>query len=80
MLKFAESEESLASNCTSNSYEGLVAVGDTENSWVAKWLRINGFVPGLYAVKVNGRLPPDVVQDLYSYGIHYRPRDGTVTD
>lgn len=41
-------------DCTSEVFEGLVTVNDTNNGWVAKWLRIQGYVPGVYAVKVNG--------------------------
>ncbi|ODV63293.1 transcription elongation factor SPT4 [Ascoidea rubescens DSM 1968] len=80
VLNYKDSEESLVQECTSPAFEGLVAVGDPSGSWVAKWLRIENFVPGLYAVKVNGRLPPDVVSRLEDNGFHYRPRDGSVTD
>jgi transcription elongation factor SPT4 len=47
---------------------------------VSKWLRIDGFQPGLYAVKVNGKLPQDIVDDLKSKGVVYRPRDGSAQD
>ncbi|ODQ80525.1 hypothetical protein BABINDRAFT_166143 [Babjeviella inositovora NRRL Y-12698] len=65
---------------TSPAFEGLVAVGDPANSWVGKWLRINNFIPGMYAVKVNGKLPPSVVQDMEEQGLTYRPRDGSALD
>ncbi|CDR36797.1 CYFA0S01e04588g1_1 [Cyberlindnera fabianii] len=61
---------------TSPTFEGLVAIGEPEKSWVAKWLRVNTYIPGLYAVKVQGRLPPDIAESLP----YYRPRDGTATD
>ncbi|KAI3404745.1 SPT4 [Candida oxycetoniae] len=74
-------DSSQVAECTSPSYEGLVALGqDSKGSWVARWLRIDGFVPGLYAVKVNGRLPLDIVDTLEGLDIHYRPRDGTAED
>lgn len=66
--------------CTSPSFEGVVALGQPEESWVAKWLRIENFRPGLYAVKVSGKLPADVVKDLEAKDIQYRPRDGSATD
>ena len=46
------------------------------SSWVAKWQRIEGYVPGTYAVKVVGDLPTDVLNALESEGIKYVPRDG----
>jgi transcription elongation factor SPT4 len=73
-------DDSLIQDCTSPSFEGQVAVCDTSNSWVARWLRVDGFQPGLYATKVNGRLPEDIVQDLLSKGVVYRARDGSVQD
>lgn len=47
---------------------------------VAKWLRVDGFEDGLYAVKVKGRLPEDIIGDLASKGVVYRPRDGSVQE
>lgn len=41
-------------DCTSEVFEGLITVNDTENSWVAKWQRLIGYVPGVYATQVNG--------------------------
>lgn len=41
-------------DCTSEVFEGLVTVNDTSTGWVSRWLRISGFVPGVYATKVNG--------------------------
>ncbi|PRT54837.1 Transcription elongation factor SPT4 [Wickerhamiella sorbophila] len=73
-------DDSVVMDCTSPSFEGFVALCDQESSWVAKWLRIDGFQTGMYAVKVNGRLPEDVVRALTDKGIVYRPRDGSVQD
>ncbi|ODQ59186.1 hypothetical protein WICANDRAFT_55693 [Wickerhamomyces anomalus NRRL Y-366-8] len=61
---------------TSPTFEGLVAIGEPDKSWVAKWLRVNTYLPGLYAVKVMGRLPQDIIETLP----YYRPRDGSATD
>lgn len=49
-------------------------------SWVAKWHRGANFVAGLYAVRVVGRLPDDVVDDLEANGIQYIPRDGSFVE
>ncbi|AOW07127.1 Spt4/RpoE2 zinc finger-domain-containing protein [Yarrowia lipolytica] len=75
-----KADDSLTQDCTSPSFEGQVALCDPSSSWVSKWLRIDGFQPGLYAVKVNGKLPQDIVDDLKSKGVVYRPRDGSAQD
>ncbi|CCH62924.1 hypothetical protein TBLA_0I02680 [Henningerozyma blattae CBS 6284] len=62
-----------AMECTSPSFEGLVGMCKPTKSWVAKWLSVDQNIPGLYAVKVDGRLPIEVV-DLLP---HYKPRDGS---
>lgn len=79
LLPFKGDDE-LVQDCTSPTFEGLVALANNEESWVAKWLRIDGFQKGLYAIKVAGRLPPDVVSDLAERGITYRPRDGSAQE
>ncbi len=35
-------------------YEGLITLADASQSWVARWQRLDGYVPGVYAVKVVG--------------------------
>ena len=40
--------------CTSQVFEGMITVNATEGSWVAKWQRLEGYQPGVYAVKVAG--------------------------
>ncbi|KAI0462861.1 transcription elongation factor spt4 [Komagataella kurtzmanii] len=80
VLNLRDSDQATVNECTSSSFEGLVAVGDNEHSWVAKWLRVDRFQPGLYAVRVDGRLPSDIVAALEQYGVYYRPRDGSVIE
>ncbi|KAG7870048.1 hypothetical protein KL918_000252 [Ogataea parapolymorpha] len=72
--------QSMSVKCTSPTFEGLVATHGDQGSWVARWLRIENFVPGLYAVRVLGKLPDDVRGDLQAQGIEYRPRDGSIQD
>lgn len=57
------SQERVADFTTSN-FDGLICMLQPEQSWVAKWQRIGTCeadaekrIPGLYAVKVVGRLP-----------------------
>lgn len=40
--------------CTSQVFEGLITLADPNSSWVAKWQRLEGYIPGVYAVKVVG--------------------------
>ena len=40
--------------CTSQVFEGLITLADPGQSWVAKWQRLDGYVAGVYAVKVVG--------------------------
>ena len=41
-------------DCTSAVFEGMIALNGLEGSWVARWQRLEGYVPGTYAVKVEG--------------------------
>lgn len=58
-------------------FEGLITLGDPKASWVAKWQRLSNYVPGIYAVKVVGQLPREIIDGLEDSGIKYIPRDGT---
>ncbi|GES57986.1 transcription elongation factor spt4 [Aspergillus terreus] len=39
---------------TSQVFEGLITLRDPATSWVARWQRLDSYVPGTYAVKVTG--------------------------
>lgn len=79
VLHFQDNDD-VVRECTSPSFEGLVALKGDSQSWVARWLRVENFVSGLYAVRIVGKLPDDVRLELESQGISYRPRDGSVQD
>ncbi|KAI8943639.1 hypothetical protein NX059_001624 [Plenodomus lindquistii] len=64
-------------DCTSQVFEGLITVADTQRSWVARYQRLEGYVPGVYATQVEGILPEDVIGAVESAGINYVPRDGS---
>lgn len=66
--------------CTSQVFDGVITLGDPSSSWVAKWQRLSSYVPGVYAVKVVGQLPGDVLNVLEDNGIKYVPRDGSAAD
>ncbi|XP_077995453.1 transcription elongation factor SPT4-A-like [Glandiceps talaboti] len=65
-------------DCTSSSFDGVVALMSPEDSWVAKWLRINRCVKGCYAVSVTGKLPAGIIRELKSRGVTYRHRDTSI--
>jgi transcription elongation factor SPT4 len=67
-------------DCTSQVFEGLITVADTSRSWVARYQRLEGYVPGVYATQVEGILPEDVIGAVESAGISYVPRDGSEQD
>lgn len=60
-------------DCTSQVYEGIITLNDPERSWVAKWQRLESYVPGIYATKVVGILPEEVLTDIEDAGIKYLP-------
>lgn len=67
-------------DCTSQVFDGLLTVSNTSKSWVARYQRLEGYVPGVYAIQVEGILPEDVVVAAENAGVHYIPRDGSVSE
>ncbi|KAF1776362.1 RNA polymerase subunit RPABC4/transcription elongation factor Spt4 [Phytophthora cactorum] len=53
--------------CTSAYFEGMIAMMQPKESWVAKWQRI-----GIYAVSVSGELPDSIKRFLEDRNIPYR--------
>ncbi|KAJ3404652.1 transcription elongation factor spt4 [Chytridiales sp. JEL 0842] len=68
------------SACTSAQFDGVIGMMNPEVSWVGRWQRVDKFVKGLYAIRVTGRLPEEVVEDMADRGLSYRPRDGSSKD
>lgn len=69
----AHSPEQIES-CTSQVFEGLVALANPAKSWVAKWQRLDGYVGGVYAIKVSGQLPDEIRSMMEDeYRIPYIP-------
>lgn len=60
---------------TSNNFDGFVALTSPEESWVGKWLRINRYHPGIYAISVSGQLPGEIIRELKAHGETYKSRD-----
>lgn len=49
--------------CTSTQFTGCIGLM-SNRSWVGKWQRIQHFVPGMYAIQIQGQLPMDVQEQL----------------
>jgi len=79
-LDLEENKENIG-ECTSSTFEGMVAMLKPTESWVARWQRLNTasktLAPGVYAVSVSGRLPQHVVNKLEKEKIRYISRDTT---
>jgi transcription elongation factor SPT4 len=58
----------------------MIAVTDPKTSWVARWQRVDRYVPGMYAVQVIGTLSKAWVAELAEAGMRYVPRDGSRDD
>jgi len=60
--------------CTSAFFEGTVAITDPRASWMAKWLRVDGYLPGVYAISITGQLDRDMEETLEHRGLRWRCR------
>jgi len=61
---------------TTPNFTGFVAMMHPDKSWVAKWKRMRpSYVPGLYAISVQGRLANEFINTLHDHGIEYHPLD-----
>jgi transcription elongation factor SPT4 len=75
VLNLQGSNEAIT-ECTSQNFNGCIALTDPEKSWVAKWMRLENYVQGMYAVQVVGQLPEDVIETLRANNVPFVPRDG----
>ncbi|KZS94027.1 transcription initiation Spt4 [Sistotremastrum niveocremeum HHB9708] len=66
--------------CTTANFEGMIALVDPQTSWVGRWQRVSNYVRGIYAARVTGPLPEEVMDELSARGLTYRPRDQNTSD
>lgn len=60
--------------CTTAFFEGQTAVMDPRESWAAKWIRVDNYLPGVYAITVTGQFDRDIEEDLENRGVRWRCR------
>ena len=60
--------------CTTAFYEGQCAVMDPRTSWAAKWIRVDNYLPGVYAINVTGQFDRDIEEELENRGVRWRCR------
>uniref|UniRef100_A0A1B6J182 Transcription elongation factor SPT4 n=1 Tax=Homalodisca liturata TaxID=320908 RepID=A0A1B6J182_9HEMI len=56
---------------TSSSFKGTIGLVDPGRSWVAKWQRLDGCVPGTYAMTVEGELSEALIEKIEQEGRVY---------
>ena len=62
-LELAERQDRVQS-CTTSNFEGMVAMMKPDDSWVARWEGISRNLPGVYAMRLEGEMPPQIMQFL----------------
>lgn len=68
-------DREIVHQCTSSNFDGLIAIMKPSESWAARWQGIASFVPGCYALRVQGNLPSEHIVTLEDNGITYRSLD-----
>ena len=70
-----QNDREVVHDFTSPNFDGMVAIMEPKNSWVARWQDVQNFVPGCYALRVRGTLPSQWATLLEDEGFKYEPLD-----
>lgn len=73
-LRFKADDQEKCNLYTTAFFEGVVAVMDPRESWTAKWLRVDNYLPGTYAISVTGQFDKDMEDELENRGCRWRCR------
>lgn len=57
--------------CTSSSFKGAIFLMNPRISWVARWQRINQYIPGMYAMTVQGDMSDKLIEEIEKDGRVY---------
>jgi transcription elongation factor SPT4 len=77
-LKMKDSPDAVL-DATSDKFSGMLALASPHSSWLGKWQRIEGFHKGVYALTVEGELPPECVNAMEREGRTYYSRESSFT-
>ncbi|KIM20364.1 hypothetical protein M408DRAFT_330168 [Serendipita vermifera MAFF 305830] len=64
--------------CTTAQFDGMAAIMDPKESWVARWKRVDPSVRGIYAVRLSAKMSDSLRNELEELGI--TPRSDMITD
>lgn len=56
---------------TSPTFKGSIFLINPKQSWIGKWQRINQYIPGVYAMTVEGDLSDKFINDIEKNGRVY---------
>lgn len=64
--------------CTTAQFDGMTAIMNPKESWVARWKRVDISVRGIYAVRLSAKIPDVLRAELDELGI--TPRMDMITE
>jgi len=70
-----EGDQDRCSECTTPHFQGMLTIMDPQASWTAKWTHSRHFVPGVYALSIQEKVPEHIEEILVDNKIawHRRP-------
>ena len=58
---------------TTQHFEGFCSITKPEESWLAKYLGVFGFIPGIYCLRVKMIFQQDILESLEDQGYKIVP-------